>query len=93
MFVQKEVDLNITGNDVVECKKFSKQKDVFSILSKSLAPSIHGHEQVKKVKTMRFYSLKLFSTLKKSRSKTKKQTPIKQGPLRYLGIHYVIIYI
>lgn len=46
--LSKEVDLNITGNDVVECKTFSKQKDVFSILAKSLAPSIHGHEQVKK---------------------------------------------
>jgi len=46
--ISKEVDLNISGEDVIECKKFSKQKDVFTILSKSLAPSIHGHEQVKK---------------------------------------------
>ncbi len=38
------------GEDVQKCKKFSKQKgDVFDILSKSLAPSIHGHLNVKKV--------------------------------------------
>jgi len=45
----KEVAINITGSDVQECKKFSRQKgNVFEILSKSLAPSIHGHEFVKK---------------------------------------------
>ena len=33
----------------MKCKKFSKQKgNVFDILSKSLAPSIHGHEYIKK---------------------------------------------
>ena len=48
--LSKEVTPNITGKDVHECKKFSKQKgSVFDILSKSLAPSIHGHEFVKKV--------------------------------------------
>ncbi|XP_023339006.1 DNA replication licensing factor MCM3 [Eurytemora carolleeae] len=47
--LSKEVTPNITGKDVHECKKFSKQKgSVFDILSKSLAPSIHGHEFVKK---------------------------------------------
>jgi len=45
----KEVTPNITGEDVQKCKKFSKQKGgVFDILSKSLAPSIHGHEYIKK---------------------------------------------
>jgi len=47
--LSKEVTPNITGEDVQKCKKFSKQKgDVFEILSKSLAPSIHGHEYIKK---------------------------------------------
>lgn len=47
--LSKEVAPNITGEDVQKCKKFSKQKgDVFDILSKSLAPSIHGHLNVKK---------------------------------------------
>merc|ERR1711892_1477824 len=37
------------GEDVQKCKKFSKQKgSVFSILAKSLAPSIHGHEYIKR---------------------------------------------
>jgi hypothetical protein len=37
---------------VQKCKKFSKQKgDVFDILARSLAPSIHGHLNVKKVGT------------------------------------------
>merc|ERR1712142_1431914 len=47
--ISKEVTPNITGEDVQKCKKFSKQKgSVFDILSKSLAPSIHGHEYIKK---------------------------------------------
>lgn len=47
--LSKEVTPNITGEDVQKCKKFSKQKgNVFEILSKSLAPSIHGHEYIKK---------------------------------------------
>ena len=41
---------NISGEDVAECKKFSKQSgDVFAVLAKSLAPSIHGHEYEKRV--------------------------------------------
>merc|ERR1719464_710952 len=47
--MSKEVTPNITGDDVQKCKKFSKQKgDVFEMLAKSLAPSIHGHEYIKK---------------------------------------------
>jgi len=47
--LSKEVTPNITGEDVQKCKKFSKQKgSVFEMLSKSLAPSIHGHEFIKK---------------------------------------------
>merc|ERR1719225_1248855 len=47
--MSKEVTPNITGEDVQKCKKFSKQKgNVFQMLAKSLAPSIHGHEYVKK---------------------------------------------
>lgn len=29
-------------------KKLSRRKDIFELLSKSLAPSIHGHDYVKK---------------------------------------------
>lgn len=46
--LSKEVTPNISGDDVRECKNFSKQKgNVFNMLAKSLAPSIHGHEYVK----------------------------------------------
>jgi DNA replication licensing factor MCM3 len=40
----------ISGEDVQRCKKINKQqgKQIFNLLSKSLAPSIHGHEYVKK---------------------------------------------
>ena len=43
-------EVNISGDDVQKCKKLSKQKKntIFEILSKSLAPSIHGHDYVKK---------------------------------------------
>lgn len=46
----QEDDVNISGDDVQKCKKLSKQKKntIFDILSKSLAPSIHGHDYVKK---------------------------------------------
>merc|ERR1712240_323440 len=46
--LSKEVTPVITGEDVAKCKKFAKQKgDVFALLSKSLAPSIHGHAYIK----------------------------------------------
>jgi DNA replication licensing factor MCM3 len=43
--------LNISHDDVTMCKNLSKnnpQKNIFELLSKSLAPSIHGHEYIKK---------------------------------------------
>jgi len=47
--MSKEMSPHISTDDVVKCKKFSKQKgDVFEALSKSLAPSIHGHAYIKK---------------------------------------------
>ena len=40
---------SISGEDVQLCKKVNKQqKDIFGLLARSLAPSIHGHEFVKK---------------------------------------------
>lgn len=40
----------ISGDDVLKCKKLAKQekKKIFDILARSLAPSIHGHDYVKK---------------------------------------------
>jgi len=46
----QEENMNITGDDVQKCKSLSKKekKRIFNLLSKSLAPSIHGHDYVKK---------------------------------------------
>uniref|UniRef100_A0A2P2I2G5 DNA replication licensing factor MCM3 n=1 Tax=Hirondellea gigas TaxID=1518452 RepID=A0A2P2I2G5_9CRUS len=50
LLMNKEVSPEISPEDVYKCKKFSKNKneDVFELLSKSLAPSIHGHPYIKK---------------------------------------------
>lgn len=50
ILMSKEVSPLIYSDDVQKCKKFSKKKnvDVFELLAKSLAPSIHGHEYIKK---------------------------------------------
>ena len=48
--LSKEVSPMFSAEDVAKIKKFSKQKstNVFDALGKSLAPSIHGHEYIKK---------------------------------------------
>jgi DNA replication licensing factor MCM3 len=48
--LNKEVDFLFTTEDVKKIKKFAHQKhaDVFETLASSIAPSIHGHEYIKK---------------------------------------------
>jgi hypothetical protein len=48
--LSKEASIFITSDDVRKCKRFSRMKsiDVFQHLAKSLAPSIHGHEYIKR---------------------------------------------
>nr|XP_037277703.1 DNA replication licensing factor MCM3-like [Rhipicephalus microplus] len=47
--LSKEVAPNISVEDVNKCKAISRQKgNVFEILARSLAPSIHGHEFIKR---------------------------------------------
>ncbi|XP_072385638.1 DNA replication licensing factor Mcm3 [Diabrotica undecimpunctata] len=47
--LSKEATHSITREDVAHCKKLAKSnKNIFNLLSKSLAPSIHGHEYIKK---------------------------------------------
>ncbi|CAM4529938.1 DNA replication licensing factor MCM3 [Lepidochelys kempii] len=48
--MSKEVRPLYSASDVAKIKRFSKSrsKDVFDQLSRSLAPSIHGHEYIKK---------------------------------------------
>ncbi|KAK7867743.1 hypothetical protein R5R35_002247 [Gryllus longicercus] len=49
--LSKESSLNVTREDVAKCKKLIRNKhtgDIFELLGRSLAPSIHGHEYIKK---------------------------------------------
>ncbi|KAL3891553.1 hypothetical protein ACJMK2_003812 [Sinanodonta woodiana] len=48
--LSKEISPTFSANDIGKIMKFSKQKshDVFEVLSRSLAPTIHGHEYIKK---------------------------------------------
>ncbi|MGH0160042.1 UNVERIFIED_CONTAM: hypothetical protein FKN15_059218 [Acipenser sinensis] len=48
--MSKEITPTFSAGDVSKIKKFCKahSKDIFRYLSKSLAPSIHGHEYIKK---------------------------------------------
>nr|CAD7434021.1 unnamed protein product [Timema monikensis] len=49
--LSKESSLAITKEDVKKCKKLAHSKnveDIFELLSRSIAPSIHGHEYIKK---------------------------------------------
>lgn len=48
--MSKEVAMTLTDDDVKACKKLSRTRkfDIFDRLSRSLAPSIYGHENVKK---------------------------------------------
>ncbi|XP_065313818.1 DNA replication licensing factor MCM3-like [Gordionus sp. m RMFG-2023] len=48
--LSKEISPTVSGTDVSSIKRFSEQRsrDVFEILARSLAPSIHGLEYVKK---------------------------------------------
>lgn len=47
--MSKEMAPVFSVDDVAKIRQFGKQKkDVFEILAKSLAPSIHGHEYIKK---------------------------------------------
>lgn len=51
MQLSKEANLIISHDDVALCKKLARNnpcKNIFELLSKSLAPTIYGHEYVKK---------------------------------------------
>lgn len=45
--LSKENNLDISREDIILCKKLAKSNDIYELLSKSLAPSIHGHTFVK----------------------------------------------
>lgn len=43
-----DILFGLTRNDVMICRKLSKKRNIFDMLSKSIAPSIHGNDYVKK---------------------------------------------
>nr|CAI5845189.1 unnamed protein product [Callosobruchus analis] len=47
--LSKETQTSISKEDVANCKKLARNhKNIFNLLAKSLAPSIHGHEYIKR---------------------------------------------
>lgn len=44
----KEVSPTFSAGDIAKIRNFTRSKDVFEQLANSLAPSIHGHEYIKK---------------------------------------------
>jgi DNA replication licensing factor MCM3 len=49
-------NLSFTKEDVSEIKALSKRSDILSILGRSVAPSIHGHDIIKKSLTLQLLS-------------------------------------
>lgn len=46
--LSKDSSLTVTRDEINTCKKLARNNDIFGVLAKSLAPSIHGHEFVKR---------------------------------------------
>uniref|UniRef100_A0A914CBQ2 DNA replication licensing factor MCM3 n=3 Tax=Acrobeloides nanus TaxID=290746 RepID=A0A914CBQ2_9BILA len=46
--LSKELQPQFDNEDIRNIRRMSKNKDIFEILARSLAPSIYGHEEVKK---------------------------------------------
>ncbi|XP_041968023.1 DNA replication licensing factor Mcm3 [Aricia agestis] len=48
--INKDMNLSVTREDIKLCKRLANRSnsDIFDVLSKSLAPSIHGHDYIKK---------------------------------------------
>lgn len=47
--LSKEANPTISHDDITRCKNLAKNnKNIFKVLAKSLAPSIHGHEYIKR---------------------------------------------
>lgn len=49
VLINKESQPSFSVKDIAQIKKFTKQKhDVFEVLAQSLAPTIHGHDEIKR---------------------------------------------
>lgn len=46
--LSKEATMYITREDVKKCRRLVKKRTIYDLLGRSLAPSIHGHELIKK---------------------------------------------
>nr|CAD2184628.1 unnamed protein product [Meloidogyne enterolobii] len=46
--MSKDLLLNFEPEDIKQIRKMSRHKDIFELLARSLAPSIYGHDEVKK---------------------------------------------
>lgn len=46
--LSKELQPQFDNEDIRNIRRMSKNKDIFELLARSLAPSIYGHEEVKK---------------------------------------------
>lgn len=46
--LSKEATLFISREDVKNCRKLVKRRNIFDLLGRSMAPSIHGHAFIKK---------------------------------------------
>ena len=46
--MSKELLPNFDTEDIKKIRRMSRHKDIFELLARSLAPSIYGHEEVKK---------------------------------------------
>ncbi|XP_008478491.1 DNA replication licensing factor Mcm3 [Diaphorina citri] len=44
----KEATMCVTREDIINCRKLAKKRNIFELLASSLAPSIHGHAYIKK---------------------------------------------
>ncbi|KAL1110515.1 hypothetical protein AAG570_008043 [Ranatra chinensis] len=46
--LSKDTKLILSRTDIANCRRLAKRKNIFDLLSRSIAPTIHGHEYVKK---------------------------------------------
>ena len=46
--LHKDVNVTMTKEDIIQCRQFARTANPFQTLARSLAPSIHGHEYIKK---------------------------------------------